>query len=355
MLEALGDESGSHDGMVGRIGRERPVVLSMLAEAVLRRLPDFDAHAREAVFKEASRRPDRWLRSVRSAVRRWDDRVGPAAAQLLEAIGEPQDVPLLAEVDKRARGRDQRLGYRLARRLAPQVFVEDLGRVRILVDARVIDSTEVRRKVLALLCLLLSRQGFSATREEAIDSLWPDNDPTSAFNSLNQTVYFLRRVFEPNFVDETSPGYVRQDSETIWLDPDLIESRSHRCQELIRAMGDAPSPESAFALAHEYRGQFALDFAYEDWSVSYRDALHAAYLRVMERAIQADLNSGHFSRGAYLAERAAEVDPDAEEIQVALVRLYRHQGAHAAAAEQYAHYAQALRALGEEPPPISAL
>ena len=53
--------------------------------------------------------------------------------------------------------------------------------------------------------------------------------------------------------------------------------------------------------------------------------------------------------GTFLAERAAEVDPDAEGIQAALVKLYRLSGAHAAAAERYAHYAQAMRDLGVEP------
>jgi DNA-binding SARP family transcriptional activator len=110
-----------------------------------------------------------------------------------------------------------------------------------------------------------------------------------------------------------------------------------------------PSPEGSLALANEYRGRFALDFAYEEWTVSYRDSLHAAFLRVMEHAIQIDLDTGHFARGTFLAERAAEVDPEAEEIQVALVRLYRLSGAHAAAAEQYAHYAQSMRDLGVEP------
>ena len=95
-----------------------------------------------------------------------------------------------------------------------------------------------------------------------------------------------------------------------------------------------PTPEGATALATEYRGRFALDFAYEEWSASYRDALHASYLRVIEQAVLRDLDSGHFDRGTFLAERAAEVDPEAEEIQVALVRLYRHTGAHAAAAER---------------------
>ena len=75
----------------------------------------------------------------------------------------------------------------------------------------------------------------------------------------------------------------------------------------------------------------------------------------MEHAIRIDLDSGHFGRGIFLAERAAEIDPEVEEIQVALVRLYRLSGAHAAAAEQYAHYAHSLRELGVEPVPLADL
>jgi ATP/maltotriose-dependent transcriptional regulator MalT/DNA-binding SARP family transcriptional activator len=354
-LQALANRTEDPSPVVTRIGQDVPVALSIVAEAVIPRLPELDSTARATVFAEASRRPARWQESTRKAVRRWDPNTTSATAELLESIGEPEDIPLLAEIDKRRKGRNQRLGYQLARRLAPRVLVEDLGRVRVMVGDRSVEGSDVRRKVLALLCLLLSRQRFAATRDEAIDSLWPENDPASALNSLNQTVYFLRRIFEPRFVDGTSPGYIGQDSETIWLDAELVESRSRRCVEVIRTMAGEPTPEGAFALANEYRGQFALDFAYEDWSVPFRDALHASYLRVMERAIRMDLDSGHFARGTYLAERATEVDPDAEEIQVALVRLYRHQGAHAAAAEQYAHYAQTMRAMGEEPRPISDL
>jgi DNA-binding SARP family transcriptional activator len=217
------------------------------------------------------------------------------------------------------------------------------------VGSRIVEGSEVRRKVLALLCLLVSKARFSSTREEVVDSLWPELDPAAALNSLNQTVYFLRRVFEQDYEEDTSPGYVGQDGETIWLDPELVEGRSRRCLEIIRSTPGPPSPEAALALAHEYRGKFALDFAYEEWSGAYRDSLHAGYLRVMEHAIRIDLDTGHFGRGTYLAERAMEVDPEAEEIQAALVRLYRLSGAHAAAAEQYGHYAHAMRELGVEP------
>jgi DNA-binding SARP family transcriptional activator len=229
------------------------------------------------------------------------------------------------------------------------VVVEDLGRVQIIIGARVVDGAAVRRKVLALLCLLLSRPNFSSTRDEVLDCLWPEHDPGSALNSLNQTVYFLRRVFEPRFRDDESPGYVGQDGETIWLDRDLVDSRSRQCMGIIRSMPGDPTPEAAVELAKQYRGRFALDFAYEEWSAPYRDALHAAYLRVVELAVRLDLDGGHFDRGTFIAERAAEVDPDSEEIQAALVRLYNHSGAHAAAAEQYAHYANSMRDLGVEP------
>ena len=351
LLRSLADTRRDPSSLLVQMGRDSPEILSMLAEAVLARMKDLDIAATEGVAQEAERRPWRW----RSAARRLlgspqsDDR--RCAARLLETIGEVADIRRLRDSSKLARDRHHpKPGYQLARRLADRVLVEDLGRVRIIEGSRTVEGSEVRRKVLALLCLLLSKAGFASTREEVVDSLWPDLDPQAALNSLNQTVYFLRRVFEPDYQEDTSPGYVAQDGETIWLDHELVDGRSRRCLELIRAMPDQPTPEGTLALAREYRGKFALDFAYEDWSSPYRDALHAGYLRVMEHAIRIDLDTAHFGRGIFLAERALEVDPEAEEIQAALVRLYRLSGAHAAASEQYAHYAQSMRDLGVEPP-----
>jgi hypothetical protein len=74
---------------------------------------------------------------------------------------------------------------------------------------------------------------------------------------------------------------------------------------------------------------------------------------VMEHSIRSDIDTGQFARGTFLAERALEVDPEAEEIQAALVRLYRLSGAFAAAAEQYQHYSSAMRSIGIEPPALA--
>jgi DNA-binding SARP family transcriptional activator len=141
----------------------------------------------------------------------------------------------------------------------------------------------------------------------------------------------------------------------VWLDSDLITADSLVCRTLIRTMHPMPTPDDVLDLARQYSGRFALDFMYEDWASAYRDSLHAAYLRVVEAAIRMDTDSGHYSRGIEIGELAIQVEPDSEDLLIALLRLYRLGGSHAAAAEQYAHYSQALRDLGVEPQPFGAL
>jgi DNA-binding SARP family transcriptional activator len=251
------------------------------------------------------------------------------------------------------KGPDRDLGRGLARRLAERVAVEDQGRVAVRVGAALIDGTQIRRKVLALLCFLLTKPDVSATRNQVLDALWPDVEPDVAANSLNQTVYFLRRVFEPSYVEDLSPGYVHHDSEVLWLDPELVTSRSRLCRNLVRGQQSSASVQ---ALSDAYLGRFALDFAYEEWAVAYRDSLHAAYLEVIEHGIQEEVNAGHFGAAIGLARRAVEVDEEADQLELTLLRLYRVTGAHAAAAEQYGHYSAVLRQEdGVGPPPLASL
>jgi two-component SAPR family response regulator len=76
----------------------------------------------------------------------------------------------------------------------------------------------------------------------------------------------------------------------------------------------------------------------------------------IERAVDLDTKAGAFDRALYVAQLALQADPDAEHVELSLLRLYRRMGANAAAAEQYAHYASVMRdQLGVEPPPLESL
>jgi DNA-binding SARP family transcriptional activator len=358
LLTALLMKPDELSRQVAVIGAVAPWHLSFLAEDLIPKLPDLAPDAEELVLAAANLHPERW----RSALRESLDATGPhlnlRAARLLESIGERSDIPRLRRLAKTPKRRSEAadLGRSLSRRLADRVRVEDQGRIAIQIGSRVVAGSSIRRKVLAMLSFLITRPDMSATRDQVLDALWPELDPEVAVNSLNQTVYFLRRVFEENYSDDLSPGYVHHDSDVVWLDRDLVTSRSSECRDLIREFAREPSPEEVDLLTREYTGRFALDFEYEDWATAYRDPLHAAYLEIVERSVLDDFRSGHYDRGILIARRALEVDPSAEQIEVGLLRLYRVTGAHAAAAEQYAHYAAVMRdELGVEPPPLEAI
>jgi DNA-binding SARP family transcriptional activator len=335
-----------------------PWNLTFVADLVSRRLDELEEGVLIVIEAASRRHPGRWRFVLRNHLAAAPLGEGLTAARLLEPIGDRSDVPRL-----RAYARRQRklpgasvLGRGLARTLADRVMVEDQNRVSILVGARHVAGSTIRRKVLGLMCFLLTKPAMSSTRDQVLDALWPELDPLDALNSLNQTVYFLRRVLEENYVDDLSPGYLHHDSDLIWLDSELVTSRSNECRRLIKTLPTEPTPDQVSELVEAYEGRFALDFEYEEWATPYREWLHASYLEVVERAVTGDLESGHFERGIRTARRVLDVDPSAEHIEVSLLRLYRASGAHAAAAEQYSHYASSMRdQLGVEPPPLESL
>ena len=354
LLAALAGPDSSLCREIASTGARDSAYLTLVADLIANRLADLDAQALEWVGIEVLRHPDRWRPALRSAVQSHESTID-LAGPLLEEVGTVEDIPRLRALGRRRRAAGSDFGRTLARRLAARVQVEDLGRVAIEIGQRTVEGTALRRKVLALLCFLVTRSRFSATREEVIETLWPALEPSVAVNSLNQTVYFLRRVFEPKYVEDLSPGYVAQDAETVWLDQELISARSEKSRRLLRALPSEPSPGQVAELQSLYSGRFALDFAYEDWAADYRESLHAGYLRVIESALRHDLSSGNVARGIAVAERAIEVESDSDELQALAVKLYRLAGHHAAAAEQYAHYSRSLLGLGLEPPPIEKI
>ena len=354
-LVSSGDKLAEH---LRSIGSTESAYLSIQAELVVGRLADLDQFAYAMVTTEAVQRPDRWRWALRQLLTSGDARQGDVrrAAELLELVGNADDIGRLRQIARRRSLRIPGAGLALTRRLAAPAFVEDLGRVSVRVGDKILLGTEIRKKVLSLLVFLLTRSQFTSSREQVIEALWPQMEPEAGANSLNQTSYFLRQVFEPTTAEDSTAGYLNSRADLIWLDPELVQSRSSACLKLIGEMRRDSSPELVTKLADLYTGRFAVDFLYDDWASAFRDSLHASFLDRIERAVTADTKVGEFDRALSLAQLALQADPDAEQIELCLLRLYRRTGAHAAAAEQYAHYALVMREqLGVEPPPLELI
>ena len=98
-----------------------------------------------------------------------------------------------------------------------------------------------------------------------------------------------------------------------------------------------------------------MDFAYEEWATPLRESMHAKYLEIVERAVSHDADAGQIDRAIRLSQRALDVDPQLDEVEKTVIKLYTLAGAHAAAAEQYGHYALGQRDLGLDAPPLEDL
>ena len=298
--------------------------------------------------------PAAWRPHFRHRLGDEREAVRHANARLLDEFGERLDLARIRAVSANAGASRQvkQLGKRLARRTALPVFVDDLGRTRLFIGERVIEITSLRRKVASLVVYLMTRPGFTATREQVLEALWPDSTPSVGTNSLHQTIYFLRRDLEPGYTDELSPGYVRLEGELVWLDPQLVDSASHR----FASISSSTELEVIVSAIRQYRGRFAPEFEYEEWAIATRDALHAAYLQVVDRALKEFVAVRAWREAADVARLALAVDPAADEIERSLIAVYERSGAHAAAAEQYAHFAIGQREeLGVEPPPLDEI
>ena len=341
---------------IAECGRSAPSALRSEAVTLcgvldhLRPLPDALASSMKLL-------PPAWRPHLRRRLTDPSPQLRLANAQLLEQFGEWEDVArlrLLAK-DPTTRRAGNKLGRSLARRAAPRIFIHDLGRTTIFIGSRVIEATAMRRKVAAFVTYLLTRPGLMATREQVLEALWPDAPPEVGTNSLHQTIYFLRRELEPDYAVDVSPGYVRLEGELVWLDPELVDSASRRFSELSSGARAQEAADAPVAI-RLYEGRFAPEFEYEDWAISTRDSLHAAYLELVERTLRRHARNGEWLLGAETARLALAVDPSAEDVERNLISLYHHSGSHAAAAEQYAHFAAAQRAeYGVEPPPLHSI
>jgi DNA-binding SARP family transcriptional activator len=353
LLQTIGGRTAP-DPVITALGPDDAHLLSFLAEEVARVLPLLGAQASEIVATEMRKRPDRWSTALRLVVG-GAGKHGVLAASRLAEIGDADDAVFLRAAGAGTGGKSLRAAAALiTRRLAPGATVHDLGVVSLQLAGRPLIAP-VRRKVLGLLCYLATRQNQAATRDETLEALWPDLGPDAGGNSLHQTIYYLRRNFDPDFTEGISAPYVLFDGEVVTLNSELVsfDSKATWSQIAASSPGDI---EAADRLMARYAGRFALDFTYEDWASSYRETLHAAVLDRVEAGIEAAIASSRWDIAVALGHRLLAIDPAADAVELALLRAYKRSGRMAAAAEQYAHYAATLRIdLGVDPPDFGSI
>ena len=297
----------------------------------------------EALKAAIVRYPGRWLPALRRQLERGDVPSGHAAARVLDEFGGIEDVARLRAYARtyRRKGSGSQLGIALAKRVSPRFVVHDLGRVGLTVGSREFPLTTVRRKPATLLMYLVTRPSFTANREQVLDALWPDADPASSSNSLNQSLYFLRREIDPWYEDGVSADYVALEGDVIWLDSTLAAADS------VEFLAAAATARAATASASQvmgciwrYKGHFAPEFEYEEWAIEWRTRLLSTLLSLATASVKRLARDGELEDARDVALAAWEREPAAADLERQLIWLHWRLGATSAARTQYEHFAQ---------------
>jgi DNA-binding SARP family transcriptional activator len=348
------DRDGYRRALLALLGSAKLSTLA-LADAILLGLPMLD-EIPSGLEESIVQWPGRWLPALRNAVQGTVEPIARASAQLLAKYGSIGDVAVLSAYERtHVRAPTRRvLGRQLARHANPTLVIHDLGRIAFDIGGRHVVVSQTRRRTASLLAFLASRPNNSATKEQVLESLWPNQSPAGAANSLHQTLFYLRRDIDPWFSESHSIHYLVVEPDIVFFDSELVlvDSVAFFRQASATLLGDDLGTHGS-RLLRDYTGLFAPEFAYEDWSMAWRDRVHSTYLLLAQRTGEALLGAGDLRLGIDVMSRALSVDPSALDLEASLILALLEAGATAAAAHQYSHFAKACdEELGIVPPEL---
>lgn len=222
-----------------------------------------------------------------------------------------------------------------------------LGSLEVRLDGVPVESWRGQRGV-SVLRYLLSRDRHACSRDELLEEFWPDVPAAAARNRLQVAVSGLRRalldVTRVNVVEFADGGYR--------INPALrVEVDCARFEQVLRAASAAEQAGDRGAAlagyreaARLYRGDFAADVPFEQWTLLPRESLRIRLVDALDRLSRLELADGRLDDCIGTAQRMLELDPCREDAHRLLMRCYAEQGRVYRALQQYDFCTRVLRA-----------
>jgi DNA-binding SARP family transcriptional activator/tetratricopeptide (TPR) repeat protein len=311
-----------------------------------------ECHGPELLTRLVQADPDYWLPIAISSVTM---SAGGARQTLLDAIQmhpSPDTIRLLREVD----GADvQEVRRKLVQQTAARIYLRSFGSLAIHRDSwDNAPSLIGRRRIRLLLGVLIANFDGGLTRDEVIEVLWPESDPGSAVNSLNQTVFQLRRLIEPGYREGDSPQYVISNVDVVRLNRELVTTDLSEFRSLRERIESTSDPEIQRRSVHDavdlIRGEYLGDLKYEDWVAHAQLSVHAEIRSLLLPIARGEVLAGLDEWALKAGWALTALDEFDEEAQVAMIRHLAASGRRNQARSLASGYATRVREELEEDP-----
>jgi LuxR family maltose regulon positive regulatory protein len=212
-----------------------------------------------------------------------------------------------------------------------------------------------RRKAWVLLAILTC-SGGPLHREILVEALWPELPLARALPALHSTLYSLRRTIDGSAGAANSR--VVADGEAYRLALGAGDSWD-AADFLGLARGARAAKETEAELerllaaeAAHAAGPFLPEYPYAEWAAGRRSELERAHLEVLERLATVLVAHGRTDEAVTRLMRLADLEPEREEWQRELMRVYIRSGERPLALRHYHQWRIRLRdEFGVEPGP----
>lgn len=290
----------------------------------------------------------------------------PVAASLLPGLEAEARRSVLESIDRSAtptshdalRGVDGadvlEVRRRLVNRFAEPIYVRTFGPMTVQrggweSPARVVP----RKRMRLLLGLLVASHDSGLSRDQVLDTLWPDSDPAAAVNSLNQTVFQIRRLIDDQYREGESPQYLLSNAEVVHLNGDLVRTDLGELSALGSSLASTDSKvraDLAARMVDLVRGEFLSDVKYEDWASSAQIRVHSHV-----RTHLLPIAQGHIAGVRPDTQLAAGhaltlLDPFDEPAHIAIAKSFVESGRRTQARELLRKYSRRLKTELDEDP-----
>ncbi len=221
------------------------------------------------------------------------------------------------------------------------------GSLEVRVDGTPVPSWHGQRGT-SVLRYLLYRRHHACARDELLEEFWRDVPNAAARNRLQVAVSGLRRAFLDvtalNVVEYADGGYRINPELLVEVDVEAFE-RGLRAAEAADRAYDQQEARTAYqhAIAH-YRGDFAADAPFEQWTLLPRESLRIKLVDALDRLSRIELTDHRTDDCIATAHRMLAIDPCREDAHRLLMRCYADQGRTYQALRQYEFCSRILEA-----------
>lgn len=213
-----------------------------------------------------------------------------------------------------------------------------------------------KRRLRTFLGLLAAHDGRVLSRDAVIDLMWPDADADSAINSLNQTVFQLRRSLDATYRAGESPEYVISNADQVALNADLIHTDLAEVRRLPERLAEADWGQRN-ALANRaldlIAGEFVADVRYEEWASRLQLTIHNEMRRYLLPIAQGDPGAFESDTVVRAAEALLRLDPFDEAAVLAMADALAASGRRVKAKSLVVDYIRRVRADMDDEPSAS--